>query len=324
MEYNACIESVGYSHRRFIMPCRRQRRRREDEGAEQEMTPASPPSSPHFFKVILSRTLESGKLEIPKRFLRRYGKDLSGSVLLKVPGGSTWPVKLEKSSHGMVWLCKGWRTFMEHYSIGDGHLVVFKYEGDSIFHVMIFDKSASEIDYPLSNGSDVSTPEGKFVSRTEENVMEIEDSEGLGPCSWPSSNGSSREFGGARPVAALELASEFKSEHPFFKVVLWPTYVNRYMGVPSEFFRKHLRKSEQMVTLKCSDRLWQVKLKSYKPRDTAVLSTGWSLFARETGLRARDVCVFELTDRDNIVFEVSIFSSDGQSIFSNAEVICID
>ncbi|KAK3420956.1 hypothetical protein EUGRSUZ_G01639 [Eucalyptus grandis] len=96
------------------------------------------------------------------------------------------------------------------------------------------------------------------------------------------------------------------------------------MGVPSEFFRKHLRKSEQMVTLKCSDRLWQVKLKSYKPRDTAVLSTGWSLFARETGLRARDVCVFELTDRDNIVFEVSIFSSDGQSIFSSAEVICID
>ncbi|KAF8016949.1 hypothetical protein BT93_H2215 [Corymbia citriodora subsp. variegata] len=202
---------------------------------------------------------------------------------------------------------------MEHYSIGHGHLVVFKYEGDSIFHVMIFDKSTSEIDYPLSIGkSDVPNPEGAFVSQKEGNVMEIEDSEGFTPCSCPSSNGSPQEFAGPRPVAALELASEFESDHPFFKVVLSPTYVDKYMTVPREFFRKHLRKSKQIVTLKCSDRLWQVRLKSNKPRGTAVLSTGWSSFARETGLHTRDVCVFELTDRNNIVFRVSIFSSDGR------------
>ncbi|XP_056159254.1 B3 domain-containing protein REM13-like [Syzygium oleosum] len=287
------------------------RRRREDEGAEQEVTPASPPSRPHFFKVILSHTLESGKLGIPKSFLRRHGKDLSGLVLLKVAGGSTWPVKLEKCDSDVVWLWKGWRNFMEHYSIGHGHLIVFKYEGGSIFRVIIFDTSASEIDYPSGMGSYVASPEGEFLSRKEENVVEIEDSEGFVPRSWPSSNGSAREFGGPSSLTALELASKFESDHPFFKVVMRPTYVRNYLGVPCAFFRKHVQKNKQVATLRYSDRSWQVKLRSFEHRGMAFLSNGWSLFVRATGLRVRDVCVFELIDRDDIVFRVSIFNSDG-------------
>ncbi|KAF8030765.1 hypothetical protein BT93_D0063 [Corymbia citriodora subsp. variegata] len=266
------------------MARRRHRRRSEGGGAEPEIAPASPPSSPHFFKIVLSRALESGKLGIPKSFLRRYGKDLSGLVLLKVPGGSTWPVKLEKSDDGKVWLWKGWRGFMEHYSIGHGHLLVFKYEGDSVFHVIIFDKSTSEIDYPSGIESDVSSPEDEFLSQKEEDVVEIEDSEGSMPCSWPSSNSLSREFGVPRPLSALGLASEFKSDHPFFKVVLRPSHVPRSL----------------------------VKLWSYEHRNRACLSIGWSSFVRETGLLVGDVCVFELIDRDSTVFRVSIFSSDGR------------
>ncbi|XP_048135709.1 putative B3 domain-containing protein REM15 [Rhodamnia argentea] len=289
------------------------RRRREDEGAEREMTPATRPSRPHFFKIILSHTLESGKLGIPKSFLSRHGKDLSGLVLLKVAGGSTWPVELEQSDNDVVWLWRGWREFMEHYSIGHGHFIVFKYEGDSTFHVIIFDKSASEIDYPLSIQSHAAaSPEGEFVSRKEENVVEIEDSEGFVPRPWPSSNGSSREFGGPSSLPALELASKFESDHPFFKVVMRPAYVRNYLGIPREFFRKHVQKNKQVATLRYSDRLWQVKLRSYEHRKMTFLSTGWSSFVRETGLCARDVCVFELIDRDDIAFRVSIFTSDGR------------
>ncbi|KAL3741463.1 hypothetical protein ACJRO7_017012 [Eucalyptus globulus] len=289
----------------------RHRRRREGGGAEPEMDPGSPPSSPHFFKIVLSRALESGKLGIPKSFLRRYGKDLSGLVLLKVPGGSTWPVKLEKSDDGKVWLWKGWRGFMEHYSIGHGHLLVFKYEGDSVFHVIIFDKSASEIDYPSSIESDMSGPEEEFISPKEEDVMEIEDLEGSMPCSQPSSYRSSREYGVPSHLAAFELASEFKSDHPFFKVVVQPSYVRKSLTIPRDFFIKHVQKNKQIATLRYSDRLWQVKLRSYE--HTACLSFGWSSFSRETGLLVGDCCVFELIDRDDIVFRVSIFRSDGVS-----------
>ncbi|KAI3413097.1 uncharacterized protein J3R85_016536 [Psidium guajava] len=286
------------------------RRRREDEGAEQEATPTTPPSRPHFFKIILSHTLESGKLGIPKSFLRRHGKDLSGLVLLKVAGGSTWPVKLEKSDNDVVWLWRGWREFMEHYSIGHGYFVVFKYEGDSTFHVIIFDKSASEINYPLSIQTHAAaSPEGDFVSRREKNAVEIEDLEGLVPRPWPSSNGSSGEFGGPRSLSALELASEFESDYPFFKLVMRPAYVRNYLGIPCKFFRKHVQKNKQVATLRKSERSWQVKLRIYERRGMAFLSTGWSSFVRETGLCVRDVCLFELIDRDDIVFRVSIFTS---------------
>ncbi|XP_056175461.1 B3 domain-containing transcription factor VRN1-like [Syzygium oleosum] len=212
----------------------------------------------------------------------------------------------------MVWLCKGWRKFMEHYSIDHGHLIVFKYEGDSIFRVIIFDKSASEIDYPLSIETDLSSPKGEFLSQKEQNIVEIEDSEGFVPCSWPSSNSSSRELGVPRRVTALELASEFKSDHPSFIVAMRPTYVQRFLSIPQEFFRKHIQKDKQIATLRYSDRSWQVKLRCYEHRNIACLATGWPSFVRETGLCVRDVCVFELIDRDDIVLRVSIFSRDGQ------------
>ncbi|XP_039172875.1 uncharacterized protein LOC120295653 [Eucalyptus grandis] len=200
---------------------------------------------------------------------------------------------------------------MEHYSIGHGHLLVFRNEGDSVFHVIIFDKSASEIDYPSSIGSYRASPEGEFLSRKEENVVEIGDSEGFVPRSWPSSKGLSREFGGPSSLTALELASRFESDHPFFKVVMRPSYIQKYLCVPCKFFGKHVQKNKQFVTLRYSDRSWQVKLRSYEHRRMAFLSTGWSSFMRETGLHISDVCVFELIDRDDIMFRVSMFNNDG-------------
>ncbi|KAF8019552.1 hypothetical protein BT93_G0287 [Corymbia citriodora subsp. variegata] len=287
---------------------RGRRRRTEDEGAEQqEVAPATPPSRPHFFKIILSHTLESGKLGIPQSFLRRYGKDLSGLVLLKVADGLTWPVKLEKGGDDVVWLWKGWRKFMDHYSIGHGHLLVFKYEGDSVFRMIIFDKSASEINYPSSIESYGASPEGECLSRKEENVVEIEDSEGFAPCSWPSSNGSSREFGGRIEIEQSQHRESSSAPAFHFSPCLSPR-------IPCEFFRKHLQKNKQkeVATLRHLGSSWQVKLWSSDHRGMACLSIGWPSFARETGLRVRDVCIFELIDRDDVVFRVSIFTSDGQ------------
>ncbi|KAI6699634.1 hypothetical protein NL676_013958 [Syzygium grande] len=55
-----------------------------------------PPEAPHFFKIILSDTLQIGKLMIPKRFVAKYGNRLPNQLLLKVAGDANWPVELEK------------------------------------------------------------------------------------------------------------------------------------------------------------------------------------------------------------------------------------
>ncbi|XP_057980051.1 B3 domain-containing transcription factor VRN1-like [Malania oleifera] len=103
----------------------------------------------NFFKIILPANVRDGKLRLPPKFVREYGKKLSNSVLVKVPNGSIWKVELMKCDGG-VWLQNGWREFSEYYSISQGHLLIFKYDGFSHFLVIICDMTASEIEYPFS------------------------------------------------------------------------------------------------------------------------------------------------------------------------------
>ncbi|XVF16196.1 hypothetical protein REPUB_Repub10bG0011100 [Reevesia pubescens] len=103
---------------------------------------------PHFFKVLLMDAIQHGKLKIPTQFVRKYGSGISSPVFLKVPSGAIWQVELTKSN-SEIWLQSGWREFVEHYSLEFQDFVVFGYEGNCLFNVVIFDKGASEIEYPI-------------------------------------------------------------------------------------------------------------------------------------------------------------------------------
>ncbi|KAM6591521.1 hypothetical protein CsatA_014126 [Cannabis sativa] len=105
------------------------------------------PTAPHFYKIMLEQTLGNTKLQIPKAFWVKCCGSLSSQVFLKLPCGSTWEVGLTKSSDGKVWIEKGWNKFVQHCSISRGNILVFGYEGNSEFHVIIFDKTTMEIDY---------------------------------------------------------------------------------------------------------------------------------------------------------------------------------
>lgn len=85
----------------------------------------------------------------PKEFLRIFGQNLKDSIMLNVPSGLEWSIDL-KRHRGKVWLLTGWPKFADFYSISFGYLLVFEYKGDSKFQVLIFDPSASEIDYSLA------------------------------------------------------------------------------------------------------------------------------------------------------------------------------
>ncbi|POO02667.1 B3 DNA binding domain containing protein [Trema orientale] len=47
-----------------------------------------------------------------------------------------------------IWLERGWPDFSKHYSLKRGSMLMFRYEGNSEFHAVIFDTSTVEIDYP--------------------------------------------------------------------------------------------------------------------------------------------------------------------------------
>ncbi|KAL9265005.1 B3 domain-containing transcription factor VRN1-like protein, partial [Drosera capensis] len=100
---------------------------------------------PHFFKIIIS-SIQHKQLRIPPKFAKKYGKDLSKKACLTVPNGTVWKVDIVKSGD-VIRLSSGWDKFMENFSIKLGHFLVFRYEGNSCFYVLVFDMSASEIKY---------------------------------------------------------------------------------------------------------------------------------------------------------------------------------
>ncbi|OWM66304.1 hypothetical protein CDL15_Pgr013521 [Punica granatum] len=131
------------------------------------------PAAPHFFKIVLQETIRTGKLVVPKKFVRKYGKDLSVSsvVLLKVPSGDAWEVELRKGDTD-VWLQKGWLDFANFYSIKHGHFLVFKYEAGSsnVFNVFVFDKSATEIEYPVRSKVTLSSIKVENIDEDSDNI----------------------------------------------------------------------------------------------------------------------------------------------------------
>lgn len=83
---------------------------------------------------------------LPDGFMRKYGGELSPIVTLSVPDGSVWRVGLKKADN-KYWFLDGWQEFSQHYSIGVGYLLVFRYEGKSSFNVHVFNLATSEINY---------------------------------------------------------------------------------------------------------------------------------------------------------------------------------
>ncbi|KAH7575169.1 hypothetical protein JRO89_XS02G0057300 [Xanthoceras sorbifolium] len=101
----------------------------------------------HFFKIILPANLEEKKLRIPEKFVRKFGDELSDIATIRVPNGRVWYVKLTKEGKE-IWFHDGWHDFVKYHSICAGYFLVFKYEKESNFHGLIFDKTACEVQYP--------------------------------------------------------------------------------------------------------------------------------------------------------------------------------
>ncbi|KDP31848.1 hypothetical protein JCGZ_12309 [Jatropha curcas] len=142
-------------------------------------------NSPHFLKILLGDVIRHGRLEIPEKFLRKYGNGLSSPVTLKVPSGATWQVEL-LNCDDEVWLEKGWQEFAEYHSLQCGHLLVFKYEQPCHFYVIIFDKSATEIEYPCAR---ICTADRNLDEELKEpKVEENEDNSSVEILNYPSSN----------------------------------------------------------------------------------------------------------------------------------------
>ncbi|XP_031387049.1 B3 domain-containing transcription factor VRN1-like [Punica granatum] len=287
------------------------------------------PAAPHFFKIVLQETIRTGKLVVPKKFVRKYGKDLSVSsvVLLKVPSGDAWEVELRKGDTD-VWLQKGWLDFANFYSIKHGHFLVFKYEAGSsnVFNVFVFDKSATEIEYPVRSKVTLSSikvenidedsdniPVKKRNTRPISGIMTRSRTRLTGHSRMPE-NGRRGPLRGKEKLKALERAKSFKSSNPYFPVVMQPYYVHRSYSVyvPGNFLQRYMgqQKNGQMKLHVSGGKTWTVtyRISAYRSQIRGKIYNGWKAFVVDNSIVLGDICVFELIrGLRNVSFKISIF-----------------
>ncbi|XP_020231108.1 B3 domain-containing transcription factor VRN1 isoform X2 [Cajanus cajan] len=282
----------------------------------------------HFFKIILAT---HGRL-LPKAFTRKYGDGISNPVFLKSPDGTEWEIHWNKHD-GEICLQKGWKEFATFYSLDHGHLLLFEYKGTSHFDVHIFDNSALEIDYPSHNGKDnitveyveifddqktrvkstLSSPQPckKMKTSITTNVERSTNGVNLHQRVQTRSTSSQKAKLDEDEIKMVQLtstslnkATAVRSEHPSFKLVMKPPYINGYyLDIPPQFSKQYLKKTHAVVLLRVLDgRSWPVIYSA--PR----INGGWQKFALENNLNVGDVCVFELIQEiHSIAFTVSIF-----------------
>ncbi|KAL4595973.1 hypothetical protein ACB092_12G130600 [Castanea dentata] len=261
--------------------------------------------APHFVKMSMPQSLREGKLLIPKKFIAKYGVDLSNMAFLMIPNGTTWKVKLTKRD-GEVWFENGWCKFASCHGLTLGHLLVFRYEGNSHFYVLIFDATATEIDYPLDDQLQVRRLED---SESDDNSVKIID--GFMPSQKTreidggvGTSTSRRRLKGKAVVndeeyKALENSQELMTTNGEAENLSLPHGIINYL--PREGFTKDYTKGSILtIKLQVMDRLWLVKLYIYEGMNrtsSCVVSASWSAFVRENKLRVGDVCVFEVIMR---------------------------
>ncbi|KAK7280570.1 hypothetical protein RJT34_25634 [Clitoria ternatea] len=251
-----------------------------------------------FFKTILEINLE--RLKIPDKFTRRYGGGLPNPVLIKPPDGTEWEMHWTKRN-GEVWFEKGWKEFVENYSLDHGHLVVFKYNGTSQIDVIMLHQDALEIDYPfdVNDNTDQSDDESVQIlddQQHAENIGEKGKERSLS-LNWP------------KQSRAKEVARNFESKNPFFTVTIKPVNLaGGRLWVPA--MKDYINeKEEKYVKLEVGERSWDVKLLRSQNSSGCRLSSGWSMFAAEIELLPGDVCVFEFISVQDLVFKVHVFKN---------------
>ncbi|PAN46118.1 hypothetical protein PAHAL_9G164300 [Panicum hallii] len=92
----------------------------------------------YFFKVMMGDF--RSRMTIPDKFAQRFRDKIRGKIKLKVYNGSTCTVVVARHRNKLV-LEAGWEAFISTHDIRLADLLVFRYNGNFQFEVLVFDPS---------------------------------------------------------------------------------------------------------------------------------------------------------------------------------------
>ncbi|GAV79745.1 B3 domain-containing protein [Cephalotus follicularis] len=95
----------------------------------------------HFQCFHFSQFLRAGfdhKLVIPEKFIKNLKKKLPETVTLKGPSSVTWNIVITANDDS-IYFNHGWEEFVKNHFLEENDILMFKYNGESHFDVLMFD-----------------------------------------------------------------------------------------------------------------------------------------------------------------------------------------
>ncbi|AES59522.1 plant-specific B3-DNA-binding domain protein [Medicago truncatula] len=142
----------------------------------------------HFTIFLQSTTDFQQQLALPKIFSDNLKKKLPENVTLKGPSGVVWNIGLNTRGES-VYFVDGWRRFVKDHSLKENDFLVFKYNGESLFEVLIFngesfcEKAASY--FVLECGQAHAEQGGNKGKNSNKSVEEVNTTNGSVECASP-------------------------------------------------------------------------------------------------------------------------------------------
>ncbi|ESW25103.1 hypothetical protein PHAVU_003G007600 [Phaseolus vulgaris] len=280
-----------------------------------------------FLKVIVESILQSGTMKVPTSFVSRHWQGMPNPVILSLPNGSKSKV-FWLNQDGGVWFCYGWKEFAKYSKLDVSHSIVFRYEGNSCFNVIIFGESGLEIEYPLSRDATNEevgeideasyfcanlSEERSKRPREEAQEEEEEKSNRQKTCSdyskhknsGTSSNGQ-EDFRTKLRMLREKVEEMFNYNPNHFTCVIKEKHTERDLLVmPAEFAKPYLHKEGTATLFVEHGRTWKVETEANSHKQLEVVF-GWREFLLDNKLKLGDICAFEVLDRELLLFKVTI------------------
>ncbi|KAL5070848.1 hypothetical protein RYX36_021735 [Vicia faba] len=254
------------------------------------------------------------------------------------PDDKKWEIHITKVDEDF-WFQKGWKEFATYYSLDHGNMILFQFEEKSHFVVHVFGKSTLEIQYLCRDNQH---EQNNIVQSSDEDSVEILNTsnsskkkirpkspilcpqpikklrnytnEGVGTNDTLEGDGKDSKLSNfskhyIQANDALNRARNFKSEKPYFTIVMKSSHLStQILHVPIIFTKKYMKKGKSDILLQLMDgRTWDAKFYFGK------INVGWKKFVADNKLKIGDVCVFELIESKDVTFKVLIFQLEQES-----------
>ncbi|CAN8300425.1 unnamed protein product [Cochlearia groenlandica] len=272
---------------------------------------------PSFFKILRKDNLISELMRmIPPHIIRSISKnEFSYKLVLKVPWGSSWPVKINKNPSFYYMEDHGWNQFLEDNALGENEYLTFTHEENMFFNVNIYEVHGIEILKPrksvtTASASTFDVNKGEERKKIYKYVKE-EDLEGklkqkvnLGKKKAEETEKSKKKT--KVDTFCNDSEAETSSHVPEFSITIKKSHL-LFLGVPKKFVDEHMPKKTEMFKIHhlegTKKKSWEVL---YLVTDVqSRFSARWSRLVKDLGLVVGDVCTFKLIKPTEMLVQVS-------------------